>query len=102
MATTKHNPQDRVRRVCMASNTFATLDRGDTAGVCLTPGWDELNQDAFIVDGYVDEDYLFCQELADNEDVDRALRELVEDTTADNGVRVVEAVIRALKNYGAD
>lgn len=39
----------------------------------------------------------FCQQLADKAEVDAALRELVEDTTNDNGVRVVMAVLQALR-----
>lgn len=38
-----------------------------------------------------------CQVIADAPDVDAALRELVEDSTGDNGVRVVQAVLKALK-----
>lgn len=36
-----------------------------------------------------------CQAIADAPEVDGALRELAEDSTADNGVRVVQAVLRA-------
>lgn len=39
-----------------------------------------------------------CQTIADAPEVDSALRELVEDSTADNGVRVVQAVLRATMN----
>ena len=37
-----------------------------------------------------------CQAIADLPEVDSALRELVEDSTGDNGVRVVQAVLRTL------
>lgn len=98
--------QDRVYLASMSSRALHHLADGKTVPVAPQDfgpqGSSDYDRDVFIVDGYVDEDYLFCQELADNEDVDRALRELVEDATADNGVRVVEAVIRALKNYGTD
>lgn len=37
-----------------------------------------------------------CQAITDLPEVDIALRELVEDSTGDNGVRVVQAVLRTL------
>lgn len=37
-----------------------------------------------------------CQAIADIPEVDAALRDLVEDSTGDNGVRVVQAVMHAL------
>lgn len=98
--------QDRVYLASMSAHGLQCLVEGKTVPVAPQAfgpqGSADYDRDVLVVDAYVDEDYLFCQELADKEDVDRALRELVEDTTADNGVRVVEAVIRALKNYGAD
>lgn len=39
----------------------------------------------------------FAQHIADFESVDAALKELVEDSTGDNGVRVVKAIYEALK-----
>jgi len=38
-----------------------------------------------------------CQAIANIEEVDSALRELVEDATGDNGVRAVQAILCALK-----
>lgn len=46
------------------------------------------------------DDWQTCEKLSDDSYVDNALRELVEDTTGDNGVRVVQAVIRALRDSG--
>lgn len=48
----------------------------------------------------IPDDWQTCEKLSDDSYVDNALRELVEDTTGDNGVRVVQAVIRALRDSG--
>lgn len=48
----------------------------------------------------IPDDWQTCEKLSDDNCVDNALRELVEDTTGDNGVRVVQAVIRALRDSG--
>ncbi|POW54646.1 hypothetical protein C3408_22625 [Candidatus Pantoea alvi] len=42
-----------------------------------------------------------CQAISDLPEVDAALRELVEDSTGDNGVRVVQAVLRATMSENA-
>jgi hypothetical protein len=39
-----------------------------------------------------------AQEVTDHDDVDAILHELVEDTTADNGVRVVQTIMQVLNN----
>lgn len=39
-----------------------------------------------------------AEEVAEHDDVDSILRELVEDTTADNGVRVVQTIMQVLNN----
>lgn len=41
-----------------------------------------------------------AQVIADAPAVDAALREFYEDATGDSGVRVVQAVLEALANYG--
>ncbi|EAY3716434.1 hypothetical protein RDB90_002191 [Salmonella enterica] len=48
----------------------------------------------------IPDDWQTCEKLSDDSYVDNALRELVEDTTGDNGVRVVQSVIRALRDSG--
>ncbi|EJE2969579.1 hypothetical protein M4F23_000159 [Salmonella enterica] len=48
----------------------------------------------------IPDDWQTCEKLSDYFYVDNALRELVEDTTGDNGVRVVQSVIRALRDSG--
>ncbi|EAB4699733.1 hypothetical protein EAM70_02785 [Salmonella enterica] len=48
----------------------------------------------------IPDDWQTCEKLSDDSYVDNALRELVEDTTSDNGVRVVQAVMRALRDSG--
>ncbi len=48
----------------------------------------------------IPDDWQTCEKLSDDSYVDNALHELVEDTTGDNGVRVVQAVIRALRDSG--
>lgn len=48
----------------------------------------------------IPDDWQTCEKLSNDSYVDNALRELVEDTTGDNGVRVVQAVIRALRDSG--
>uniref|UniRef100_UPI003A8DF0F7 hypothetical protein n=1 Tax=Salmonella enterica TaxID=28901 RepID=UPI003A8DF0F7 len=48
----------------------------------------------------IPDDWQTCEKLSDDSYVDNALRELVEDTTGDNGVRVVQAVMRALRDSG--
>ncbi|EIL9147906.1 hypothetical protein LPE90_001566 [Salmonella enterica] len=48
----------------------------------------------------IPDDWQTCEKLSDDSYVDNALRELVEDTTGDNGVRVVQAVIRAFRDSG--
>ncbi|EDW4372065.1 hypothetical protein AAA67_002868 [Salmonella enterica subsp. diarizonae] len=48
----------------------------------------------------IPDDWQTCEKLSDDSYVDNALRELVEDTTGDNCVRVVQAVMRALRDSG--
>ncbi len=54
------------------------------------------------MDMYAYQNFEFTQAIADNYDVDLALRELVEDTTDENGRRVVCAILRALSSHGTD
>lgn len=78
------------------------VDVAAYAAFAWSHGWiiDPPQEKAEPEDEPRDPEWLEMARIADVETVDGALRELVEDSTADNGVRVVQAIYHALEASG--
>lgn len=89
-----------IRKANMHPGAFSLLEQGKTVPLAPAELEGAYPIEVLVVRTDQLEEWDFLQDLADVEEVDAALRELVEDSTNDNGVRVVPAVLKALSEHG--
>lgn len=88
------------RKAFVYPNIFVMLNAGNTMPLSPESFDGTYPVEVLLVKSEVIEEWQHAQQLTDVPDVDAALREFYEDATSDNGVRVVQAVLKALANHG--
>lgn len=88
------------RKAFVYPNIFVMLNAGNTMPIAPESFEGTYPVETLLIKSEVIEEWKHAQQLAEVPEVDAMLREFYEDATNDNGVRVVQAVLKALANYG--